>query len=608
MAIRQRPATLEKLDRSSFSSIREKDSDLAQSFTVSKVSTYNNPENEHAVDDLPASPAMATMVQAEYLPPLTHPGSKLHGYWYPADGFKGWKQINVRGKPASRSFGDLHALNLSWNDASPKPKATPKQQGAYPSGQAPIETLPIELLSSIINLLLLDVPPNGIAKRNVDLMSLLLTSRTIHQATLNTLYRHITIPHSRVFHKFLLHISTYPALGTIVRRLDFCHLNPISTIFSSQSERLQARWLTSDTLLQCLELTPYLQEALFQEYLEDDLDPRVLRKLFMGLSRLRALDFCGCSSTIFKNSFSSILLSDWPMDLPLERLSFHKCLNLPPAVFETLLPRLPRLTHLDLAGTQITNVALESIPPTARITHLNLAKGKYLSAKGIIHFLSSHPAVTSSLVWLSLATDARTSELLNADAVTELLPILPSTLKSLNLKGSRTERRHLKLLLPLTKHLEELALGRGLGVADVDELFVPEVKDIHMWVPHTLRFLDLSDLWGGDFDITTLYSSTCALMTRDTLPLEVIEVSEDTAKRLSKYTVTLRRLGWKMSELGTRSWLVRDMSELKRSSGRIDDGRRSWKMGAESWGMRKIPVARADVGGMYGSYMFARKL
>lgn len=77
------------------------------------------------------------------MPPLTHPDSKLQGYWSPADSFKGWKQINVRGKLASKSFGDLQVLNLAWN-ATPKP---PRRRGAYVPGGAPFEKLPIELLS-----------------------------------------------------------------------------------------------------------------------------------------------------------------------------------------------------------------------------------------------------------------------------------------------------------------------------------------------------------------------------------------------------------------------------------------------------------------------------
>ena len=35
-------------------------------------------------------------------------------------------------------------------------------------------------------------------------------------------------------------------------------------------------------------------------------------------------------------------------------------------------------------------------------------------------------------------------------------------------------------------------------------------------------------------------------------------------------------------------------------------GRRGWKMGAMWWGMRKVPVAVGEVGGLYGHYMFKK--
>uniref|UniRef100_A0A8H7NDG4 Uncharacterized protein n=1 Tax=Bionectria ochroleuca TaxID=29856 RepID=A0A8H7NDG4_BIOOC len=130
---------------------------------------------------------------------------------------------------------------------------------SYVTGQSPLETLPSEVLGDIIDLLVVELPTNGLTTRNADLMALLLASRSLHAATLNTLYRHITIPHSRIFRKFLSTITEYPALASIVRRLDFSHFNP-STIFSTASERAQTRNLTSETLAQCLELTPYLHE------------------------------------------------------------------------------------------------------------------------------------------------------------------------------------------------------------------------------------------------------------------------------------------------------------------------------------------------------------
>ncbi|KUI67694.1 hypothetical protein VM1G_03207 [Cytospora mali] len=610
--------------RSSFSSIREDDTHLAQTFTASKVSSYTHQDDQAIQDNSPSD--MGTMVQhAEFFPPVTRPYSRLHGNWSPAENFKGWKQINVRGRLASRSFSDLASLSLAW-EFRPAPVRRPSKV----TGDSPIERLPLELLSSIINLLLLDVPPNGITKRNMDLMSLLLTSKKIHGATLLTLYRQITIPHSKIFQKFLAHVSCHQPLGTLVRRFDFCHFNP-STLFETASERSQARNLTSDTLLQALDLTPHLQEFLAQEHIDDDLDERVLKKLFFGFERIQALDFCGCSAASFRDSFTAAILSaDWSQPLVLKRLSLHRCNTLAPVVLETLLANLPEATHLDLAGTRITDAALAAIPHSARITHLNLAKCNNLSAGGIMNFISTHPAVTGTLVWLSLATDARTHEIFDAEAIRQLLPLLPRTLKSLSLKGSRMDRSHIPLLRPLTKHLEELALGRGLRVNDTNGLFVPDepAKDglnnevtsddsfsdassisqqaaaaLDEWVPHTLRYIDLSDMWHGELDLPMLYNTAgCALLTSTTGPLEVIEVSEDVAKRLAKGHAPLTRLGWRVSELGSRTWIVRV------GAGATDGGARSWKMGAENWGMRKVPVARAEVGGMYGSYMFARKL
>ncbi|KAJ4306703.1 hypothetical protein N0V88_000067 [Collariella sp. IMI 366227] len=490
-----RPSSPDRVSRSSFSSIREHESTLPQTFSHSKISSYFGADNDEAiVDSTPTSPGLPSptpssssrgfnMIQTQFQPPVTHPNSKLLGYWTPADSFQGWKGIQVKGKLASKSFGDLQVLNQVFNGAPSRPT----RRGQNRPGNAAIERLPTEILTAIINLLALDVPPNGLTRRNVDLMSLLLTSRTLHVATLSTLYTRITIPHSRIFHKFLTHITAHPELGTIVRRLDFCHFNP-SQLFSTAAERSRARNLTSETLLRCLELTPLLQEFLGQEYIDEDLDAA--------------------------------------------RLSLHKCLTLPSSVFEALLPRLTRLTHLDVAGTRITDAALESIPPTARITHLNLAKCTLLSARAVTDFLARHPAVRN-LQFLSLATDARSHQSFDADDITQLLPVLPRSLKSLSLKGSKMAPSHIDLLRPLTKNLEELALGRAITLKDVNRLFVPDEDDsddVAMqidWVPHSLRYLDLSDFWGAELDLVYLFGSRCAVLKGFSEPLEVVELAED---------------------------------------------------------------------------------
>ena len=448
-----------------------------------------------------------------------------------------------------------------------------------------------------------------VSRREIDLLSLLLTSKTLHTATLEILYSHISFPHSRAFHKFLTQICTRPEVGAFVRRLDFCHFNP-SNLFSTARERARARNLTSETLLQCLGLTPHLREFLAQEQLDDDFDARVFHKLFCGLDRLKAVDLCGCSSSGFKIALSSSLTSDWPSFLPIERLSLHKCITLPAAVFETLHPRMPHLTHLDLAGTRVTNAALASIPSTARITHLNLAKCRSLSADFLIQFFSSHQAVVDHLIWLSVATDARTFELFNSEQLSRLIPVLPKTLKSLSLKGSKMNSSHIEQLRLMTKSLEELALGRSVNLNDVNGLLVPDESSIDEqtnWLPHTLRYLDLSDMWDGEMDLFTLFGKDCAILSRCTLPLEIIEVSDDAARRLNMSSVALARAGWRLSELWNRTWILRQDKDADKAS-QSDTGRRSWKMGVERWGMRKIPVVHAEVRGMYRYYMFAGNL
>ncbi|KAI1363224.1 hypothetical protein F5Y08DRAFT_329511 [Xylaria arbuscula] len=542
------------------------------------------------------------MAETQFMTPVTQPHSRLHGCWFPAvaaDNFQGWKQIGVKGKQASRSFGDLQALRMVWATAPPPKKVKGPVEVQRIPGDSRLERLPMEIKNQIIDHLVLDIPPEGLASRNADLMAMLLTSRTLHSATLNALYRNITIPHSRIFRKFLTHLAQNAELGTIIRRLDFSHFNPTS-LFTTASERATTRNLTHETLLQCLELTPYLREFLAQEYVDEDIDVHVLRKLLFGLERLQGLDFCACSSAGFKAAFETILSDEWPATLPITRLSLHRCINLPSALYETLLLRLTNLTHLDVAGTRITDAALMSIPHTARITHLNLAKCRLLSSSTIIDFLTHHPAA-KNLVYLSVAADFRSYELLNEDDVTRLLPILPTTLRSLSLKGSSMKTSHISLLRPLTKHLEELSLGRRLKTEDINRLFLPD-EDIEQldWIPHTLKYLDLSDYIAGSLNLPALFSNS-SFLNRHSAPLEVVELPDDAYTRLSR-SPPVTRLGWTATDFGSRAWLVR------RPEGTRDLGFRDWKLGAAFWGMRKVPVAVATVGGMYGSYMFKRHL
>ncbi|RBA11836.1 hypothetical protein FPRO05_14188 [Fusarium proliferatum] len=528
----------DKTARSSFSSVRENDDGLAQTFTRSKISSYTQ-GTEEVFDEL-SSPSVQ-IPQPSFQAPLTQPHSRLHGFWFPGDNFRGWKQIPIKGKSASSSCEDLHKLSLTWSSPAPPAVTKKASHDSYETGTSPLERLPSEVLGAIIDLLVIEIPPNCLTPRNTDLMALLLTSRSIHAATLNTLYPHITIPH-----------SNFPKVPRDHHR-----------------------------------------EFLAQEYIEEDLGPDVIKKLFFDMPRLQAIDFCGCSSPSFKNSFTSLLQAQWPDSLTLTRVSFHQCLNLPGYVFEAILPRLERATHLDLAGTRVTDKALQSLPETASLTHLNLAKCRELTSEVVIKIVTTHPAIIQTITVLSLATNASSHLLLGKTDVDAILPRLPPTIRSLSPKGSRMDPSQLPLLTSLVQHLEELAIGRGLDLRDIHQLLY-QTQD---WVPHSLRYIDISDL-------DTIIGNASALLIPASAPLQVIELEERAYERAAKTKKNLERAGWTPKEFGSRYWLVRINTDAKS----LDCSARWWKLGAESWGTRKIPVAEADVGGMYGTFMFGRRL
>ena len=464
----------------------------------------------------------------------------------------------------------------------------------------------------IIAQLSLEIPPQEYAPRNADLIACLRTSQTLYATTISVLYSHVTIPHSLVFSKFLNRLSQHPGLGSIVRRLDLSHFTSVGMGRTRQSNH-ELQNMTSSTLLKCLDLTHNIQEILLQEHLHDDIDEAVLRKLFFGLTNLQALDFCGSSSGSFVNAFSAFLLTSPVQNgtmLNLRRLSLHECFTLPSSAYEHLLPRLPRLTHLDLFHTRVNNKALISIPATASLTHLNLGRCNNITGTGVMDFLTSH-AATLGLVYLNLACDTSRYRLLWEADVEAILRNLPSSLRSLNMNGAKILPSHAPLLLPLTKHLEELGIGfTDLTMKEINSLFLPQpisyseeeflTLEIN-WVPSTLRYLDLSGI--PAVTQSSLFSNSCVLLCSVTSPLEVIELGERDIAALSKCSSTNKKLGWVVKSFGRRGWYVREPTGDTQVGHR---GRRDWKMGAMWWGMRKVPVAFAEVGGLYGHYMFKK--
>ncbi|KAI9765608.1 MAG: hypothetical protein M1840_007297 [Geoglossum simile] len=608
-------------DRESFTSVKEDGCGIAQSFIL----THTSALNQSAVDSSAISDDDNELVNNGET--MLQP----RNFCCPCQGFGGWRRVELGGFRLSKSCSDLALLGRDYsnglNTTTEKLLEMPTLEAVveekkevrevHPASLSPIERLPMDIFDHIIPLLVVDLPTGGCSTRNVDLMSCLLTSRRFHEMTLTTLYRRITVPHSYIFSKFLGHISQYPALGTLVRRLDFSHFTSVGL---GRTKRMNAEIqnLTADTLLKCLELTPHLREFLVQEHLDDDLSEAVIRKVFCGLYVVNTVDFCASSSSSFRHAFESVVNPQnhsLPSTLNMVRLSLHECNTLSSSVFETLLPRLPYLTHLDVCHTSITESALMSIPRTARLTHLNLSKCSRLRGPVVVEFLTTHPAARDTLIYLNLLCDISRYRLLSKKDVEKLLPQLPSTLRALNLNGAKIVGDHIPLLLPLTKHVEELGLGFSeLSVTDLNSLLLPSSPSTlnddskegpsgeeKNWIPHAVRYLDITGL--SEIKASTLFStSSCALVTPMTQPLEVLEIGEKLQKELRDREATNKRIGWTVKDLGRRGWYVRQPSQDQAN----DSGKRAWKMGASWWGMRKIPVAYGDVGGLYGHYMFKK--
>lgn len=491
---------------------------------------------------------------------------------------------------------------------------------------APFELLPVELFDQIIPLLAVETPTNGYTPRNRDLASCLLVSRTIYRMTLSTLYSRVVFPHSSIFSKFLTHISKYPELGCLVRRMDFSQFTSVG-LGRTRKMNSEIQNLTSATLLKCLSLTPHIKEFLAAESIDEDVDARVIEKVFCDLPMLQAVDFCASSSPPFAKGMAEVISPNNPK-LPamfdIKRVGFHACSTLPSSVFSTLLPRMPRLTHLDLTHTLVTDDALRSIPHTARITHLSLSKCNKLHGPAVVEFLLTHPAV-KNLVYLNLHYDISRYRLLSTADVDQLLPNLPTTLRSLNLNGAKINSTHTGYLRRLATHLEELSLGHAdLSIEDINSLILGEPREddgnmsdstvsttaaAEPAHKSTLCYLGLSNVAALTPNVV-IFPETCVLTHPDSFPLQVIEFSDKVLDGLKEKPVASKKLGWLVKSQSRRGWYVRDNvgtlpgGEKYKHDLEKDSGERSWKMGGKWWGSRKVPMAVGDVAGIYGYYAF----
>ena len=311
----------------------------------------------------------------------------------------------------------------------------------------------------------------------------------------------------------------------------------------------------------------------------------------------------------FVNAFSSLWLdSSTSQFTQIRRLCLHECTTLKSAVFENILPRLTQVTHLDLAHTKVNDKALMSIADTARMTHLNLERCTQITGNAVVDFVTQHPAVRDTIVWLSLNADASRYRLLASEDLDRLLPALPRTLRSLNLGGARISSQHVPALQTLATQVEELGLkganlSLGSDIVQILSLVGENGKPKDTNKKSSVRYIDLTDI--SSVTQMSLNYSPVSIKDKGSLPLEVIELSGTVLTEILRRNKNVKNPDWTVKELGRRGWYVRAPESLPPSQ-ETDDGYRSWKMGARWWGMRKIPMVEQEVGGMYGYFMFKR--
>ncbi|KAK5102077.1 hypothetical protein LTS08_004537 [Lithohypha guttulata] len=472
-----------------------------------------------------------------------------------------------------------------------------------------IEDLPDEILDQIFSAIQLDVTqPVSYGLPRSDLFSCLLVSKALHAAALRMLYKHVLIYRSKTFHKVVTTLQEDAALGNLIQTLDFSHYSHMG-YGRSRGQTSVTPYLTKENLKIVLSRTRRLRAFLVHEHLDTELDEGVLSTLF-SVPTLQALDFTSCSADVFLNAFTNLWVDSPSTSYThIRRLCLHECGTLKPAAFEAMLPRLGRLTHLDLAHTRVNDKALLAIPPTAQLTHLNLERCTQLTGQAVVQFLTQHPAAKDTMVWLSLNADASRYRLLSAEDVTTLLPALPKTMRSLNLGGARITPQHVPDLRILATHLEELGLkGANLSINDdiTRILSLPPNKDIKLEHPElrsSLRYIDLTDI--SSVNQMSLCYSPMSIKNNASLPLEVIELGATVLTEIARRNKNVKNPDWTVKELGRRGWYVRSPESLPKGV-EPDDGYRSWKMGARWWGMRKLPMHQTETGGVYGYFMFKK--
>jgi len=138
------------------------------------------------------------------------------------------------------------------------------------------------------------------------------------------------------------------------------------------------------------------------------------------------------------------------------------------------LQRFPVLQALDLSDTSVNPKSLLAINTNSRLQYLRITKCQDSDTATLAYFLARHAAVNSSLVVLDCS-----GLTFNEQETSRILENLPPTLQSLNLDSSKMTSNHVPLLQKLTRSLEELKIGNGLIMNDVEAMVLGPCFKFH---------------------------------------------------------------------------------------------------------------------------------
>lgn len=370
-------------------------------------------------------------------------------------------------------------------DAAPATKS--KCNKAILQNQAPkattllsLERLPVELLLKILSSLntttttpkddathLRDIlprkpnHPQPLAQEKGDFLSCLLVSKTLHHATLPLMYNIITLSSQHAVETFSSNLAARPHLGQLIKILD------LSLLFNIPLPPRSQRSSMGKLIQVTLPLLTHLRELKVPQQFDPNLDLTILTLLLSGkLPALRNLDI---GPACFASGISSIL-STYPSksirtsitSLRLRSVDF----GLTPVAKE-LLSCMPRLRHLDISQTNLGCEVLLGLAENVRLKSL-VVRDSARFAHRFSSVLEIKPELFSEIEVLDL--EGAESDF---DGQANVVGRLPKDLKSLDLGAMIVSASEVQNLMDRCEGLEEIALGAGLTMRDVEGMILP---------------------------------------------------------------------------------------------------------------------------------------